>query len=177
MDPACTLLQNSVKWTTGCTFDLILRLVPMVWKLPQLAEMPQMPQNSLLQNALIWVNINGSSGYIPLLEDLEYTTRPTHAAFQMFTISFQDPSKVLCWSVGCMKHNRTTRPTHGAFKMFTNWIEDPGKKLCRFQKSFNHHELSWVNLNRSRLHIIIKIQQMDHWMHIWFLPNANSQGF
>ena len=33
-------------------------------------EMPQMPQNVLYYNELIWVNMIGSSEYIPLLVDL-----------------------------------------------------------------------------------------------------------
>ena len=95
--------------------DPTMDLVPMVWKLPHLAEMPQRPQNSLLHNELIWVNINGSSGYIPLLEDLEYTTRPTHAAFQMFTISFKDPSKVLCWSLLSFNNHELSRVNMNGF--------------------------------------------------------------
>ena len=39
--------------------------------------MPQMPQNILYYNELIWVNMNGSSEHITLLDEL-YETQEDH---------------------------------------------------------------------------------------------------
>ena len=50
--------------------SFILRLIPKVSKLQLWAEIPQRPQYILYYNELIWVNMIGSSEYIPLLVDL-----------------------------------------------------------------------------------------------------------